>query len=191
VLVVGADQPDEDDELGFEEVDMAIQKLGEKMLKRVNGREAAAHDSRGIDAPRYKPPSDPLTCIGVVEGVTVSQACEALPEAKALLVANARGVLVKGPAASMTLELARAVNRRAFIVFYDREDRSFMCATWSSGGMQECFALGITSTAGLSLTDSVLGETTIDGILRVLDISREFLIPDHAPAAGGAEVNEQ
>jgi hypothetical protein len=175
---------DFDDEIDLEEACAIMQFEGTKPTW-VKGHPAEFLESYGITPPGYEPGLEsPVTSVGVVDDVTLDEARLAVPEAQECFSANARGVLVKPPAGGLTLNLAMAVNRRSFTAFYDREDRSFLCAMWTPDRMANvCFAIGTTHTAGMPLVDSILGETTLDGVLRVLDIPRELLIVDGIPAA--------
>jgi hypothetical protein len=120
--------------------------------------------------------------VGLVEHLTLRQARKALPEAKDSFRASPRGVLVKDATGTITLALSRAVQRRSFTVFHDREDTRFWCLIWKSDtNPEECFAIG-RSPVSYQMTDSVLGETTMEGILRVLTIPKNLLLSDGAPA---------
>jgi hypothetical protein len=179
---------DFDDELEFEE-GMGIRQFEGKRYTWVNGHPAAFLDSHGIDAPGYEPlPESPVISVGIVEGATLKEASEALPGAKELFVPHSRGVLVKRPAGVATEQLSESLNRRSFTIFYNRRDKSFSCYIWKPDAKEACFAVG-QPTHDYEVADSVLGETTLEGILRVLDIPRELLFPD--PDASGAGSDER
>lgn len=173
---------DFDDEIDLEEA-CAIMQFEGTQLTWVKGHPATFLKAYGITAPGYEPlPESPVTAIGVVDDVTLDEARKAFPEAQDLFTANARGVLVKDRSGTITIRLARAVNRQSFTAFYDREDGTFLCAMSKPGRMENvCFVIGTTSAAGMTLVDSVLGETTLDGVLRTLDIPRETLLGDTGP----------
>jgi hypothetical protein len=164
-----------------------IQQFDGARIKRKKGHPADFLLSYGVIAPGYEPgplPVPPVTVIGVVEGATLEQACRARPKKKHLFAANARGVLVnKG--AHETVTLSRKLQRRSFTLFYDREDQSFSCIVWRSDQDEECFVVG-KECLNYKQIDSILGETTLDGILRVLDIPRHMLFPDGTTAGDGS-----
>jgi hypothetical protein len=127
-----------------------------------------------------------LVAVGVVDDITLAQAQRAMPSIKELFTSNSRGVLVHDVLGVTTVTLAMKVQRRAFTLFYDRADRSFMCTVWRPGqAADECFAVG-RPAANYRRIGSILGETTLDGILRVLDIPRHALLPDEEPADADA-----
>jgi hypothetical protein len=173
---------DFDDEIDLDEACAIMQFEGTK-LTWVKGYPAEFLESYGIIAPGYEPlPESPVTSIGVVDDATLDEARKAMPELQNMFTANARGVLVKAHSGTVTIQLARALHRRAYVVFYDREDKSFLCSVCHPDQMgTECFALGM-GTGSSPVLDSILGETTMDGILRVLDIPRDALISDGSDA---------
>lgn len=137
--------------------------------------------SRGIIAPGYGPrPPSPVKSIGVVEGATLAEACRALPKYKERFGTNSRGVLVKSPAGILTLDLARKLERRSFTLFYNQEDRTFSCDTRELDDSEACFSPD-KPNPNYEPIDSILGETTLDGVLRVLDIPRHLLFPEDSP----------
>jgi hypothetical protein len=115
-----------------------------------------------------------MRVIGVADGVTVEQACSALPDYKKLFSASSRGVLVRNPAGLATFELARKLECHSSTLFYNLEDGTFSCVTRGPGRLAACFTTGkpIPTYAPI---DSILGEVTLDGVMRVLDISRRLL----------------
>jgi hypothetical protein len=160
----------------------------------------------GITPPEHKHwvPS-PIIEISVVEGATVEQARSVRPDAEEeMFTANSRGVIVQGGLGFAACDLAEALKCREYTISYDPEDQRFLCVISTpleSGWLQnERFSLGEWSTLSREvidlfmsafesdeddagppddiIVDSILGETTIDGILRVLDIPRHMLFPD-------------
>ena len=72
------------------------------------------------------------------------------------------------------MSLALRAKRRGYIVGVDRSDNSFSCEIVEPGPKVVQFAP--TKPSGSSeQIDSVLGETTLDGILGVLGIPRALL----------------
>jgi hypothetical protein len=139
------------------------------------GYPAAFLATHGIIAPGYEPrPPPPIKAIGVVDDVTVEQARKALPEGRELFTANARGVLVDDRTGMVAISVALKLKRRCFTVFYNWEEETFSCTVYEPGKPDSCFSLGM-SNANYEPLDSILGESTIDGVLRVLDIPRHLL----------------
>lgn len=128
--------------------------------------------------------TSPIIAVGVIDDATPVQAREAIPTLKQLFTSNARGVLVRDVSGLVTVTLSMKLRRRSFTLFFDRSDKSFMCTVWRPDQQQdECFAVG-KPTKSYKVLDSILGETTLDGILRVLDIPRDALYPDDASVDG-------
>lgn len=163
-----------------------IQQFDGARVKRKKGRPAEFLESYGVIAPGYEPGRfvvAPITVIGVVEGATLEQARKAMPKRKDHFMANARGVLVND-VANETLKLSKKLQHRSFTLFYDREEGTFSCIVWRPDlDGEECFAVG-QSCVNYKPINSILGETTLDGILRVLDIPRHMLFPDGAASEG-------
>lgn len=163
-----------------------IRQFDGARVKRVKGHPAKFLESYGVIAPGYEPgpfPVPPVTVIGVVEDTTLEQAHKAMPKKKEHFMANARGVLVND-VANETLKLSKKFQRRSFTLFYDREEGTFSCVVWRPDEKdEECFSVG-EPYVNYKPIDSILGETTLDGILRVLDIPRHMLFPDGAAGDG-------
>jgi hypothetical protein len=112
---------------------------------------------------------------GVVEGITPEEAQRAYPNADAQFAKHPRGVLVTGYAASgVAVNLAIRRKLRAFAVYFNPEDREFSCVISDPGQRNAWFTTGEPNPSHVQI-GSVLGETTVDGILRVLEIPRELL----------------
>jgi hypothetical protein len=133
----------------------------------------------GITPPGYEPMErSRVVSVGVVEGATLDQACKAMLEIHELFTANKRGVLVRDVSGLITTNLAKALRRREYTVYYDQADKRFLCTTSEpSCAHMDGFSLGGWPTASCRVVPSILGETTIDGILRALDIPRHMVFP--------------
>jgi hypothetical protein len=79
-----------------------------------------------------------------------------------------------GAACDFVFDLSMRRKLRSYTVFFNREDDDFSCIVREPDGREACFEIGPPSPNYAPL-DSVLGETTIDGILRVLEIPRDAL----------------
>ena len=157
---------------------LSIQEFDGPRVKWKRGYPAAFLSMRGVIAPGYEPsPPSPVKAISVVDGITLDQARKALPKCKELFTTNARGVLVDDPTGMVGISVAMKLKRRCFTAFYDRADKTFSCAVWEPGKPDSSFSLGMPNV-NYEPIDSILGETTIDGVLRVLDIPRHLLIPE-------------
>lgn len=167
---------DFDDEL---DEGLAIRQFDGERVEWIEAYPAAFLEAHGVIAPGYEPrPPPPVRSLGVVEGVTPAQARKAMPIEPAQYVANARGVLVP-PEVSILVasRLAKKLRRRCFLVFYNLDDHDFSCVVGEPGKPDVCFSIGQASPNWEPI-DSILGETTMDGVLRVLDIPRHLLIPE-------------
>ena len=97
------------------------------------------------------------------------------PKADARFTAHPRGVLVTGDAADGAAgNLTVRRNLRSFTIFFNPEDRRLVCVVCEPDGRDAWFTTGTPNPSNVQL-DSILGETTVDGILRVLEIPRELL----------------
>lgn len=164
-----------------------IQQFDGTRVKTKHGHPAKFLESYGVITPGYEQRTlvAPCTVIGVVQGATLEQACRAMPRKKKTFVANSRGVLVNDLShASTTLTLSQKLKCRSYTLFYNRDEGSFICIVRNPDQPlnEESFSVG-TEDANSIPIDSILGETTLDGILRVLDIPRHLLFPDGGGAA--------
>jgi hypothetical protein len=169
--------------LDFDDEAISIRQFDGEHVKWKKGHPADFLESHGVTAPGYEPLPEPtVTVIGVVDDVTLEQAHKAMPKKRELFAANSRGVLVNDDS-NETLKLSRKLKRRSFTLFYDRADGTFTCLIWKPDQqIEESFSVGKVD-ANSKHIDSILGETTLDGILRVLDIPRHMLFPDGGAAA--------
>ncbi|HWO21269.1 MAG TPA: hypothetical protein VNO30_21015 [Kofleriaceae bacterium] len=127
---------------------------------------------------KYRPKlPPPMRSVGVVRGITVDQACIAFPKYRLLFSESPRGVLVDNPAALATFELARKLGCYSFTLFYNLEDGTFFCVTRGPGKLDACFTTGKAMPTYQPIS-SILGETTMEGVMRVLSIPRRLLLPE-------------
>jgi hypothetical protein len=158
----------------------SISQFDGARVKRKKVHPADFLESHGVIAPGYERrlfSAPPITTIGVVDDVTLAQAQRAMPKARDRFMANARGVLVNDESLE-SITLSKKLKRQSFTLFYDRRDGSFSCVVRSPDQqIEECFSSGKPSVMYTPI-DSILGETTLDGILRVLDIPRRMLFPE-------------
>lgn len=170
--------------LDFDDEAPAIVKLDRKKTRvtatRENEHPADFLDERGIVVPGYNPAPSPVMSVGLVEGATVAEANRACPDAEFEFRAHPRGVLVVGDEVGMgTGLLSGALRRRAYIVYRDRRDGSFSCNLYEPGQATASFS-PVRPKPNRPVLDNILGETTLDGILRVLSIPGELLGVDAA-----------
>jgi hypothetical protein len=163
--------------LDFDDDAPVTRKLARKKMRvtktRVNEHPADFLERRGIVAPGYAfiPPT--AKDVGLIEGVSLAEAKHAIPAGfDAELREHPRGVLViDGPVGGM---LATKLEKRAYCVYYDREDGWFICVVYDRGQEHGVYSPVTPGTNAVPL-DNILGETTLEGILRVLEIPRELL----------------
>jgi hypothetical protein len=161
--------------LDFDDEAYSIKELTGSRVKRLRGYPNELLEEHGIIAPGWEPsPPSPMVTAGVVEGITVEEAQRTCPDVDARFAEHPRGVLVfDEPAGSVAVELSIRRKVRSYAVFFNREDGDFFCTVREPDGRDGCFAIGEPSPNYPQL-DSILGETTMDGILRVLEIPREL-----------------
>jgi hypothetical protein len=162
--------------LDFDDEAPMIKRFTGTRTRHLSGYPPDFLKKHGIIAPGYEPSRPtPVITIGVVEGITPEEARRAYPEVDARFTAHPRGVLVTGDAASgIAIHLTLRRKLRSFAIYFNPEDRDFSCVISEPDGQDACFAIGEPSPNYPRL-DSILGETTMDGVLRVLEIPRELL----------------
>jgi hypothetical protein len=161
--------------LDFDDEAYSIKELTGSKVKRLRGYPNELLEKHGIIAPGWEPsPPSPVIVAGVVEGITPEEARRLCSDFEADLefAQHPRGVLVTGYAASdaaYKLTIERKV--RSFTVFFNPEDQRFSCAITEPDKGNSWFTTGEPNPSRVQI-DSVLGETTMDGVLRVLGIPR-------------------
>ena len=162
--------------LDFDDEAPLIKQFTGARTKHLRGFPSDFLEKHGIIAPGYEPlPPSPVITLGVVEGITPEEVRRAYPKALAEFAAHPRGVLVTGHAASgIAIDLTIRRKLRSFAIFFNPEDGDFACVISEPDKQSACFAIGEPGPNYVPL-DSIFGETTIDGILRVLEIPRELL----------------
>jgi len=172
--------------LDFDDDAPVTLKLDRKKMRvtetRADKHPAEFLDERGIVAPGYALTTSPAKSVGLVEGVSLAEAKRALPpDAEFELLEHPRGVLVDdGPAGGV---LARKLGKRAYLVYHNPEDGWFSCTRYEPG--QEAASYSpVTPNLNRPPLDNILGETSLEGILRVLAIPGELLGLDATGAAG-------
>ena len=160
--------------LDFDDDAPAITELSKGRERRKRGHPADFLEERGIVAPGHEPATPIVQSVGIVEDLTPAQARKLFPRISAAsLQPHPRGTLVTSTGFD-AMSLALRAKRRGYIVGVDRSDNSFSCEIVEPGPKVVQFAP--TKPSGSSeQIDSVLGETTLDGILGVLGIPRALL----------------
>jgi hypothetical protein len=155
--------------LDFDDDAPSITELAKGRERRKRGHPADFLEERGIEAPGHAPPQSTIDSVGVVEDLTPAQARKLLPTvATTAFHTHSRGVLVTSSGFDIAA-LALRAKRRGYIVSIDRTDGSFSCKIVGPGPEVKQFA-PTKPNVNFEQIDSVLGETTLDGILRVLGI---------------------
>ncbi len=168
--------------LDFDDEAYSIKELTGSKVKRLRGYPNELLEKHGIIAPGWEPsPPSPMITAGVVEGITPEEVRSTCPGFEVELAEHPRGVLLTGFAASsVALEMTIRRKVRSYAVYFNREDGDFSCIVRNSDGSDGCFAVDKPSPNYPPL-DSILGETTMDGILRVLGIPRELFHDQRSP----------
>jgi hypothetical protein len=143
---------------------------------RVDEHPSSFLKEHGIVAPGYALTSTPVREVGIIEGISVGEAKRALPsEADDVeLRQHPRGVLIDN--AIIGGMLAEELGKRGFLVFRDPEDKDgwFYCVVHEPGKKPASYS-PVRPDLNSPALDNILGETTLEGILRVLEIPGEFL----------------
>jgi hypothetical protein len=162
--------------LDFDDEALMIKQFTGTRTRHLPGYPPDFLKEHGIIAPGYEPsPPSPVISIGVVEGITPEEARRAYSRADVQFTAHSRGVLVTGDAAwGVADDLTTRCKLRSFTIFFNPETRRFSCVISEPGKQNAWFTTGNPNPSRVQL-DSILGETTVDGILRVLEIPRELL----------------
>ena len=128
----------------------------------------------GIVAPGYALTSTPVREVGIIEGLSVGEVRRALPsEADDVeLHDHSRGVLIDN--AIIGGMVAEELGKRAYLVFYNPEGGHFSCMVQEVDHSVSSYSPHKPSPKFPPL-DNILGETTLEGILRVLEIPGELL----------------
>lgn len=164
--------------LDFNDEAYSIQQFDGTRYRYKRGHPADFLEKRGILAPGYEPDlSTVVPSVGLVEGVTPAEARRLEPKALAKYLEHPRGVLVTEDPGTMTLNIARSYQKRGYDLSWDPEERRFSCACYEPGRRPVLFSPGHPSPNWEAI-DSVLGETTPDGIMKTLDIPRHLLFRD-------------
>lgn len=137
-------------------------------------------EEQGIVAPGYENPRSPVLIVGLVDGTTPAEAKYAL-EADGLaldprieLRSHPRGVLIVGDEFGVSpAVVAMKLKRRTYVVFRNPEDGWFSCVVHDQG-RRSVFSVG-PPDANATPLDDILGETTPEGILGVLEIPGKLL----------------
>ena len=130
-------------------------------------------EERGIVAPGYAFTPTPVRDVALIENVSLDEARRAIAAGfEAELREHPRGVLVlNGPVGGM---IARKVGRRGYSLYHNPEDGWFSCFVDEPGKEPSAFSPMTPDPNALPL-DNILGETTLESILRVLAIPNELL----------------
>jgi hypothetical protein len=130
-------------------------------------------EARGIVAPGFEHAPSPVRSVGIVEGASLAEAKRVMPPDTGVnLMAHPRGVMVD--CAVEGGMLADDLGRGGFLVFRDPEDGWFSCIVYEPGKEPVSYS-PIRPDPNHPPIDNVLGETTLEGILRVLAIPGELL----------------
>ena len=154
------------------------------METRIDEHPADFLEGRGIIAPGYAFTPSPIAAVGLVEGTTCAEAKRAIPGAEVEFREHPRGVLILDDESGMVpCVLSKSLARRAYMVLRNPEDGWFCCDLYEPGQKTASYSPVRPNPNSPSL-DNILGETTLDGILRALAIPGE-LLGLHASAAAG------
>lgn len=136
---------------------------------------------QGIVAPGYEPLVSPVLMVGLVEEATPADARRALEadgselNPRVELRVHPRGVLIVGDQFGVTpVWVAQNLKRRTYVVFRNPKDGWFCCVVHEPGKESASYS-PVRPDLNSPPLDNILGETTLEGILRVLEIPGELL----------------
>lgn len=173
--------------LDFDDDAPATRKLERKKTRvtetRVDGHPAEFLEERGIVAPGYADAPSPVLMVGLVEATTPAEAKDALkargaePDHQVEFRVHPRGVLIVGDRSAMCSSMvAMKLKRHAYDLFRNPEDGWFTCVVHDpSHADGEASYSPVRPDPNSRPLDNILGETTLDGILRILEIPGELL----------------
>ncbi len=152
-------------------------KATPKWIKRQHP--AAFLRERGITAPGHEPrPRSPVRIALVVEGETPEATKKASPDKSLAFEPHPRGTIVSGDVrvTGQTL-LEKRIRGPIYRVLCNPATGRFSCYVYQRGQKTRLFdPFGDRDDPQFyDYVDSILGETTLDGLLRVLAIPKEYL----------------
>jgi hypothetical protein len=158
--------------LDFDDEAPAVMQFDGAKEKHRGDDPAEFLEQRGIVAPGDEP-SEPsgIVTIGVVDKTTVAEARKVVPKGGFQIIANSRGIAVEDVSGMISGWIGEKLGRPAYTLFL-KPDGAFRCLVFEPG--KEPSAFGQPSPNWRS-AESVLGETTLEGIVRVLDIPAPFI----------------
>jgi hypothetical protein len=160
--------------LDFDDDAPFIKELAKGRERRKRGHPADFLEERGIAAPGHAPAPSAIVSVGVIEDLTPAEARKVIPKLSgSLFHAHPRGTLVTADGFTI-VSLVLKAKRLGYVVDVDRSNGAFTCNIVGPGPVMKQFA-PTSPSAEIEHVDSILGETTLDGILRVLEIPRELL----------------
>jgi hypothetical protein len=146
-------------------------RIGETRLDDHPAEFLAHH---GIKAPGFHPPESPIRSAGVVCNTSLATAKKLLPSGpdEVELRAHPKGILVDD--AAVAGDLADELDKPGYFLFRNPEDGWFRCVVRQPGIEEKSYS-PVRPDPNRPSLDNILGETTLDGILRVLQIPPELL----------------
>jgi hypothetical protein len=165
--------------LDFDDEAPVVVRLDRKNTRvtesRLDEHPAEFLEDRGIEAPGYTLTPSPIDAVGLVEDTTPEEAKRAVPDAEVEFRKHPRGVLVLDDQWGMVPGvLSQSLKRRAYMLLRNREDGWFCCVVSEPGKAAASYSPARPDPNRPQL-DNVLGETTLEGIVRVLEIPGELL----------------
>jgi hypothetical protein len=160
--------------LDFNDEAPSVRKFEKQRIRYLREEPWEFLEQRGIIAPGFEPLEDvPTIGVGVVDDVTVEEVRRVLLKMSDFpVVANSRGVVIDA-LGSAAARVGTILNRRAFGLLY--EPGGVLSCTMHEPGKPDA-VFGVANPNFVSI-DSIEGETTFEGIVRVLDIPASMLVP--------------
>jgi hypothetical protein len=162
--------------LDFDDEAPSIVEYNEGARKRHRGHPAAFLASRGIVAPGYERGSrpSPIRSVLILEG-TRPKAAKKIGFDSLEYLEHPRGTLVLGDPGLFTHYFVEKFGGPIYALFYDTEDGRFWCMVNERGKPTRRFGAETLNPELYAIVANILGETTLEGICRVLEIPLEAL----------------
>jgi hypothetical protein len=163
-----------------DEADSVLEYTSKAKPTRLRVHPSTFLRERGITVPGYEPRERSRSrTVLVVEGATPEATRKASPDKSLTFDPHPRGTLVRGDVKIGGEELIKKLGGRVFLVRCHGANGTFRCCINERGKKSQLFQpTGEHQYPDLyDYVDNVLGERTLDGILRVLSIPPEHLAP--------------
>jgi hypothetical protein len=165
--------------LDFDDEGPSIVEFGQGKRRRRRGHPAAFLKDHGIIAPGYEPPPpSPVRSVLVIEGVS-PKAAEKLGFDALEHSAHPRGTLVTGRVVYAAKDYAKKFGGPVYALSYNNATGQFWCEIEERGRPSRWCGPQTSLSTYYERVPDVLGETTLEGVCKVLDVPPDLLRDRH------------